>query len=424
MILAVMVFCGLLLIVQFALPCPLQAHSIDLNTTTIHSSALTNQHSGGLRNSFNHASGRVTFSSNINSSLSSSHASILAGQPTPLVTITNSTLVNTSLLTVSNVTAAIINLNVSSVVSSLPIANIVVNSGSTITPTYLFSVNNILADVHLLTANLVLTTSVLSTDKTRSSQDKTVVHTDTPNAITVNNSARDDGKSWYIVGTSCQPFSFEGESDETLIGSPGTEFALEGVETILLKEGKIIALAGKQKMIIKTIQGQLSIPAGGSSMVEETSSGVLRIANLNGAEQDLVVVNEGHTTTLSAKLGEQVVLADTRLSDEELIPLDGINREPITSSIVIANVKVKTLRFDRQLMSEKEVLLQCHSGAFTLNTRKKFISMKRSLKIENSLDSKPTVLPSKTKIATGRVSRFNNQLALEQIKPVSYVHAQ
>jgi len=419
---ALIFFCGLL-IAQFALPYSLQAHTIDLNTT--HLTTQTHQQpSGGLGNSLNHVSGGLPSVGTISPSLSSPHTSILVGTSTPLVTLTSSVLVNPTLLTISNVATTIANLNISSVTSSLANTNLFGIVGSAIAPTNVLSISGMLSGAPIFTTHPIIATPVLSTDKTRMSQDKTVVHASPPTAITVNDSAHDDGKSWYIVGTSCQPFSFEGDSEETIVGSPGTVFAPKGVETILLKEGKIIALAGKQSMIIETVQGKVDIPAGGSSMIEETASGVLRIANLNGAEQDIVVESEGHTTFLSAKPGEQVVLADTRLGDEELIPVDGITREPITSSIVIAGVKVEKLQFDRQLMSEKEVLLQCNSGAFTLNTRKKFITMKRSLKINEPSDSKLTVLPSKTKISTNRVNRFNGQQAPEQMKPVSYVYAQ
>jgi hypothetical protein len=193
------------------------------------------------------------------------------------------------------------------------------------------------------------------------------------------------GQSWMVAGGSCQPFSFEGDDGSVVVGSGGTTFAPTKTKTILLKEGKMVAVAGKTGTIIETKQGNVHIPADGSTIVEQKQSGVIRVANLSGAKTDVAVTKNGETKIVSAEAGEEVFIADEGLADEELIPVDGVDREPISGAVAIAGTKVKKVKFDRRMMAEREQLLICNTGCFTVAMRKKIENMKQDMGADQPL---------------------------------------
>jgi hypothetical protein len=192
--------------------------------------------------------------------------------------------------------------------------------------------------------------------------------------------AEAESAGWLVAGGSCQPFSFEGDDGTVIVGSGGSAFAPSKTRTLLLKEGKLVTMAGTQGVVIETSHGNVRVPPDGATIVEQKPSGVVRIANLSGARTDVAVpAGDGQTKILSAEPGEELVIADAGLADEELIPVDGVDREPIGGAIALAGTRIEKRRFDRKMMANREQLLICNTGCFTVTMKKKFDNVKQNM---------------------------------------------
>ncbi|MBX9690068.1 MAG: hypothetical protein K2X27_25375, partial [Candidatus Obscuribacterales bacterium] len=169
--------------------------------------------------------------------------------------------------------------------------------------------------------------------------------------------------AYYIAGGACQPFFLEDDQDTMMVGEQGTAFKADN-RTVTLQQGKIVAMVGKAPIKVSTGFGDVSISGNSAAIVQQTEGGVTRVANLSGKQTTITVNRGGKIQTLTAEAGEEICLADESLSEEELIPVDGVDREPIVGTVVVPGVKIAKSKFDQKMMVEKEKLLVCNSGSF------------------------------------------------------------
>src|SRR6185369_1741679 len=99
------------------------------------------------------------------------------------------------------------------------------------------------------------------------------------------------------------------------------------------------------------------------------------------------VTKNGETKVMTAAPGEEIVIADESLSDEELIPTDGVDREPIAGAVAVAGMKVQKHKFDRKMMAQREQLLLCNTGCFTISIRRKLDDMKQDMGSTNPVNT-------------------------------------
>ncbi|MCI0364544.1 MAG: hypothetical protein L0219_11705 [Phycisphaerales bacterium] len=235
--------------------------------------------------------------------------------------------------------------------------------------------------------------------------------------------AREDGttpdaSSWLVAGGSCQPFSFERDDGTVVIGSGGTTFAPTKNRTLLLKEGRLMTIAGTQGIVVETAHGNVKVANETATIIEQKPSGVVRVANLAGGRADVAVVRDGDTKLITANPGEEIVIADQALGDEELIPVDGVDREPISGAIAVAGTKVKKNLFDRRMMANRENLLLCNTGCFTISMRKRFDQIKQDMDKSGPLISGPLTPSMKARMdASGNRLRAQVSLGTRAARP-------
>jgi hypothetical protein len=224
----------------------------------------------------------------------------------------------------------------------------------------------------------------------------------------------------------CQPFVFGNDEDGAIIGQGGAMFAPLAANSVELKEGKIIAVAGKKDMIVETAQGRVVVPAQTASIIEQSVSGTLRVATLDGGvasvemnrdnalagavtkgSVDGSVTNPANKGMLvvQANPGEELVIADDTLSDEELIPVDGVDREPIEGALTIPGHSIAKRRYDRPKMAERDALLLCNLGGSRQQIQKKISQIRQKMLQQEALAPQPVKGPN----AQGPIS-FNKQL--------------
>lgn len=181
---------------------------------------------------------------------------------------------------------------------------------------------------------------------------------------------------WSVATGACQSFAFEGDDGATVISEGGTSIASKDNHSLKIKQGKLLAVSGKQDLNIETEQGTVILPAGSAAMVQRDARGFTRIAFLGGEDSSVQIERDGHKQTLTAKAGEEMIVAESNVEDEELIPTDGVERVAVSATIRVANLQIRKSSFNRKTMFEKEKLVSCTNGCFPVYVRNRLRDMK------------------------------------------------
>jgi hypothetical protein len=210
----------------------------------------------------------------------------------------------------------------------------------------------------------ILSTGIVATDSTRT---VTISLSQQAQSMLDNSRLKKESEqntnAYYIAGGACQPFFLEDDSDTMMVGEKGTAFK-ENNRTVTLQQGKIVAMVGKQPIKVNTGFGDVTVAGNSAAIIQQTAEGVTRVANLSGKATTVTINKNGKIETQVVQAGEEICLADQSLSEEELIPVDGVDREPIIGSITVPGVKMAKNKFDQKMMVEKEKLLVCNAGSF------------------------------------------------------------
>jgi YVTN family beta-propeller protein len=199
--------------------------------------------------------------------------------------------------------------------------------------------------------------------------------------------------SFVFISSHCQPFLY-GVDDSVLFGCGGTEFAPGKDRNVLLTEGRMVAMTGTKVLTIQTDVATVNVPAGSASIVERSAGGVLRATSLSGEPTTVSISRAGQNTEMIAAPGEEVVIADGTPSDEELIPADGVDREPIGGKIAFAGLSVSRNKFNLQAMADRNALLNCNQGSMWVAVRGKVDKVKKEMMGSPLAGPAPAALPS------------------------------
>jgi hypothetical protein len=188
------------------------------------------------------------------------------------------------------------------------------------------------------------------------------------------------GDSWSVAAGGCQSFSFESKDGSTLAGSGGTAVSQSGENQVDLKRGKLIAMAGSSGLSVRTGSGTVNLPSDSSAIIEEERPGIVRIEYLDGTPATVLIRGKGgETHKITAEQGQEVLVAGADATDEELIPVDGIERIAIEAKIQVANLSVHKNRFDRKELAAKDPLINCANGCVPTYIKNRIKKLKASI---------------------------------------------
>jgi fibronectin-binding autotransporter adhesin len=212
--------------------------------------------------------------------------------------------------------------------------------------------------------------SILSTDTARNTSNpdapglQQTIYCATPGHLTSSDTV-DDG-SWIMASNKCQPFSFEQPDGSIIIGSGPAIFAPSMSRTLLLKEGKLLIIAGEGIIVVRTPVCSITIPVNSAATIEYQADGLARVTSLAGGKSSVTVTRDDETIILSAAPGEQLVLADSSSGPDELTCVPEVtNKKVDTWMIKMSGLRGEKFRFDRSEMVAREELLNCTLGCFS-----------------------------------------------------------
>ena len=166
----------------------------------------------------------------------------------------------------------------------------------------------------------------------------------------------------YVAKGACQPIFPQDDSRTMVLGKTGTAFTAEN-NSITLEPGKILVFAAKRQINVTAKGFQVRVHSNSICNIQLLPSGILRLENFCGSNAVVVFYVADKPITLKATAGEEICII--KLDDEypgdsdDLIPVDGVDREPIVRSVMPPGCKVAKSKFDQRMMIEREELLYC-----------------------------------------------------------------
>jgi hypothetical protein len=158
-----------------------------------------------------------------------------------------------------------------------------------------------------------------------------------------------------------------------------------------MKNGKMYAMTGATPMAVKTAQGIVMLPSDSSALIEEKAKGVLRVQFLTGDAGGAVdVAVKGEHKQLTADAGQEILIAGAGVDDEELIPIDGVERVAVSASMKVGSLTVQKNRYDRKALVERTALLNCNTNCFPTYIRAKLNKMKAQASSPKKLSVAPS----------------------------------
>ncbi len=141
--------------------------------------------------------------------------------------------------------------------------------------------------------------------------------------------------------------------DSTTIGEEGTEIAEENGDSTILRKGRILVDNGKDGSVVRTSLAEVRLGAESTSLVESRPDGVTRILAVAGE----VVVNplDQKSPAVTLRPGQDLLLSERELADEELIPVEG--NTVVQASIEKRSSHLVTRTLSLRQMTERNIMI-------------------------------------------------------------------
>jgi hypothetical protein len=219
--------------------------------------------------------------------------------------------------------------------------------------------------------------------------------------------------NWIIASNKCQPFSFEGADGSIIVGTGPAIFAPTNNKTLLLKEGKLLIIAGDGMIVVRTPMSNVTIPVNSAATVEFSQQGLTRVTGLAGGKASVSVTRQGETIILTAAPGEQLVLAEDSVGEGEITCIPDVPNKKNESWLVrLAGVRGEKFSFDRAEMVAREGLLNCTLSCFTKLQQSMIDQIRKSMMMESPPTQLKSMLPPRQHTLISRASSNDHLMAV------------
>jgi hypothetical protein len=218
-----------------------------------------------------------------------------------------------------------------------------------------------------------------------------------------------DSNATIFVSSLCQPFLYQ-YAGAILFGCGDTQFKPSAANTMNLGEGRLVAITSDRVLVVQTQNGEVSVDKNSAALIEQSESGAVRIASLYGGSARMRA-GTNQKETLSVQPGQELIL-QSEDDDQELIPTDGVAREPIAGAVQVAGMTARTNSFDRKELAEKELLLNCTRRDAWQTVRDKVDKVRRDMMASTGMNK------AQLKVEPSSIS--GNVVDPADIQPVSF----
>lgn len=159
----------------------------------------------------------------------------------------------------------------------------------------------------------------------------------------------------FNTGTEAISGNIAGAADVLMLGSIGTVLSTD-MDRLVLHTGRLVLDTGKTQLALSTRLASVTIRPNSAVVIEVHPRKPVRIMAIGGANQDDVMVKtrgkRGQIIWL--KPGEEVVITDSVLPKEDLLPSDGVARQELTMAIQAKGLDIRKMTFNDAQMAAQE----------------------------------------------------------------------
>lgn len=156
---------------------------------------------------------------------------------------------------------------------------------------------------------------------------------------------------------------FGSDDDSVIEAVPGTVISKKRKlkRTVILHTGRMVVDGGKESVTVNTRCAAVLIQPESSALVDVVPGKPVRIMALAGEDNKAARVSLKDGKEVNLNPGEELIVGDESLSDEDLIPTDGIDRQVVNAGLEIheKNMVAKEI-FSLPELLEKDLIIAGH----------------------------------------------------------------
>lgn len=166
----------------------------------------------------------------------------------------------------------------------------------------------------------------------------------------------------FVACATCSGYGIVEMPGTYVQGQTGTTFEVSEEKTILLRDGRMLLAAGKDGLRVQIGKKILELKEDTIGIVDAREDKPTRLTILDAKSNDAAVIKVNGEKLVALNAGQDALLADQALVEEELIAVDGVEREPVGGVIQKAGYRVQKASVDVQKVLQSEPLLTCCFG--------------------------------------------------------------
>ncbi len=181
---------------------------------------------------------------------------------------------------------------------------------------------------------------------------------------------RKEEKGFQFALTNCQGVSDDHHSGAVVYPVRGSVWSVHAAEAnsspseFELAAGRMLVIADKMPVRVKAGGTVTRVAASASAIVEKESNGQVRIYSLitSNSQPPVTVELRDSLEPVGLSTGEALIMAEDNLSQEELIPVNGLAMTPVEGRIA-QEIKdnARLFRFSLRQMASRKLLIACRS---------------------------------------------------------------
>lgn len=127
-----------------------------------------------------------------------------------------------------------------------------------------------------------------------------------------------------------------GSRNAVVTGEPGTACS-PNKDVVILHTGHLLVDSGSDQMVVEAGDSRITLPPQSSAAIDFSEGKPLRVMAVGGTEGRGIDVRDKKESAESVQVasGEELIIANGMLSQEDLIPVDGIGRTEVSGGIAV-----------------------------------------------------------------------------------------
>ncbi|HEY9868101.1 MAG TPA: hypothetical protein V6D08_02750 [Candidatus Obscuribacterales bacterium] len=157
----------------------------------------------------------------------------------------------------------------------------------------------------------------------------------------------------------CGAYTFNDERETFMQAALGSRFTIEPEQTVVLERGRIVAGTRRRELRVKAGLITTVVKPESAAVIEAEPDKPPRITVLNSEGPDGVVVQVGKSKFTVKQSGDELVVAEQGVPEEQIKPKDGIRRQFEPALLGSGNVRIFVAHVPIEDAIRKNIVFNC-----------------------------------------------------------------